>query len=43
MLQAFFKELQRLFKRDIASFQLIDDLFQTLKAIFKLRHRAKTP
>jgi hypothetical protein len=43
VLQAFFKELQCLFERDITSFQLIDDLFQTLKAIFKLRHRAETP
>jgi hypothetical protein len=43
MLQAFFKEFQCLFERDITSFQLIHDLFQTLKTIFKLRHRAETP
>jgi hypothetical protein len=42
-LQPFFKELQCLLKRHVAFLELIDDLFQALKAIFKFGHRAETP
>src|SRR5262249_35854798 len=42
-LQAFFEELQRLLKRYIAFLELVYDLFQALKAIFKFGHRAGTP
>jgi hypothetical protein len=40
-LQPFFKKLQRLLKRHIALLELIYDLFQPLKTLFKFGHRVE--